>query len=261
MRVAWPRKTGSTPAANGSRVPPWPTRRTPVRRRTMATTSWEVGPMGLPTTRMPSSSGPRRRALPSAGAASASMSRVASASTASRGCIDGRVDRRTGSPRVASATERAGEHDRVDAALAGPDADACLVALIPEQDGDVTALLDCASRSMMPSDMAGPAPAAVRSVRLQRRPDQSAVRGGLEPGQDEAEELAAARWAWCGRAAARCPPAAHRRRAAPRPPAAFGAWRWGAGRWRCRPRRPPSGAPRWHRRRRRWARPGGAAAA
>ena len=51
--------------AKGSSVPPWPTRRTPVRRRTRATTSWEVGPVGLATTRMPSMRGPsaRRAAL------------------------------------------------------------------------------------------------------------------------------------------------------------------------------------------------------
>ena len=55
---AWPRKTGSTPDANGSSVPPWPTRFVAASRRTRATTSCEVGPAGLATTRMPSSPGP-----------------------------------------------------------------------------------------------------------------------------------------------------------------------------------------------------------
>ena len=53
-RVAWPMKTGSTPAANGSRVPPWPDALTPVSRRISATMSCEVGPGSLATTRMPS---------------------------------------------------------------------------------------------------------------------------------------------------------------------------------------------------------------
>ena len=56
------------PSANGSSVPPCPTRRTPVRRRTSATMSCDVGPGGLATTRMPSQPGlgagpaPRRQA-------------------------------------------------------------------------------------------------------------------------------------------------------------------------------------------------------
>src|SRR5690625_1304072 len=38
----------------GSRVPAWPTLRVPARRRTRATTSWEVSPPGLSTRRSPS---------------------------------------------------------------------------------------------------------------------------------------------------------------------------------------------------------------
>src|SRR6266851_5166423 len=52
-RVARPSRTGRTPWANGSRVPAWPTRFCPARRRTFATTSWEVQPLGLLTFRMP----------------------------------------------------------------------------------------------------------------------------------------------------------------------------------------------------------------
>src|SRR5436309_514026 len=44
---------GSTPVANGSRVPVWPTRRRSRARRTRSTTSWEVGPAGLSTTSTP----------------------------------------------------------------------------------------------------------------------------------------------------------------------------------------------------------------
>jgi len=43
----------STPVAMGSSVPAWPTRRVPARRRIRATTSWDVHPAGLSTTRSP----------------------------------------------------------------------------------------------------------------------------------------------------------------------------------------------------------------
>src|SRR5207244_2517356 len=52
-RVAFPTQTGSTPLANGSSVPVCPARRVPSARRTRSTTSWEVGPTGLSTTRTP----------------------------------------------------------------------------------------------------------------------------------------------------------------------------------------------------------------
>src|SRR5438067_646880 len=52
-RVARPRRTGSTPSANGSRVPAWPIRFWPARRRTRPTTSCEVQPFGLLTLRIP----------------------------------------------------------------------------------------------------------------------------------------------------------------------------------------------------------------
>src|SRR5262245_21514455 len=53
-RVAFPTPATSTPVAKGSRVPPWPTRRVPVSRRSRATTSWEVSPAGLSTMTSPS---------------------------------------------------------------------------------------------------------------------------------------------------------------------------------------------------------------
>src|SRR5512137_387098 len=54
IRAAWPRQTTSTPVASGSRVPAWPTRRSPLQRRTMETTAKEVLPAGLRTLRIPS---------------------------------------------------------------------------------------------------------------------------------------------------------------------------------------------------------------
>src|SRR5690348_15457222 len=47
------------PLAAGSSVPVWPTRRSPSARRTLATTSCEVGPTGLSTTNRPSIYGDR----------------------------------------------------------------------------------------------------------------------------------------------------------------------------------------------------------
>src|SRR5262249_24430523 len=45
--------SGSTPVASGSSVPRWPTRRVPSQRRAASTTSCEVQPPGLSTTRKP----------------------------------------------------------------------------------------------------------------------------------------------------------------------------------------------------------------
>src|SRR3954468_11381574 len=54
-RVARPTSTSSSPVANGSSVPACPTLTPrPSRRRTKATTSWEVTPAGLSTRRTPS---------------------------------------------------------------------------------------------------------------------------------------------------------------------------------------------------------------
>src|SRR5215471_16520717 len=53
-RVALPTPTTSTPVASGSSVPAWPTRLVPVRRRSFATTSWEVHPAGLSMMSSPS---------------------------------------------------------------------------------------------------------------------------------------------------------------------------------------------------------------
>ncbi len=49
-----PTPTISNPVANGSSVPAWPTRRSPVSRRTRSTTSWLVIPAGLSMRRKPS---------------------------------------------------------------------------------------------------------------------------------------------------------------------------------------------------------------
>ena len=115
-RVAWPTKTGSTPAAKGSSVPPWPTRLTPASRRTRATMSCEVGPGSLATTMMPS-------AL-ACGSATALVERP-TRSLEHRGIAWAIGQRHGGAGRacVPAATEDAGEHGRVRAALAGADAD------------------------------------------------------------------------------------------------------------------------------------------
>ncbi len=53
-RVARPTTRTSTPVAIGSSVPVWPIDRIRSARRARATTSWDVGPCGLSTTRTPS---------------------------------------------------------------------------------------------------------------------------------------------------------------------------------------------------------------
>src|SRR5512146_2936291 len=55
-RVPRPRRTTRRPVANGSSVPAWPTRLMPVARRTCDTTSCDVMPAGLSTSRRPPSS-------------------------------------------------------------------------------------------------------------------------------------------------------------------------------------------------------------
>ena len=60
--TALPTATVMTPAAAGSRVPPWPTRRVPTRRRTAPTTSWLDMPGGLSTFSSPKGSLMRRGA-------------------------------------------------------------------------------------------------------------------------------------------------------------------------------------------------------
>src|SRR5689334_14722033 len=53
-RVAFPTTSGRTPVASGSSVPVWPMRRPPSTRRIRATTSCEVGPLGLSMISRPS---------------------------------------------------------------------------------------------------------------------------------------------------------------------------------------------------------------
>src|SRR6185437_10243619 len=56
-RVARPTRSTRSPVANGSSVPPCPTRLTPSARRAIATTSWDVTPAGLSTSSRPSIAG------------------------------------------------------------------------------------------------------------------------------------------------------------------------------------------------------------
>src|SRR4051794_40671195 len=128
-RGALPRKTGSTPLANGSSVPPCPTRFVAVSRRTRPTTSWDVGPIGFAMTRTPS----RLIGRP----CSADDRRNEALGLREDGCT-GRLDRqghrRAGGACMAAAAEGAGEHGRVDAAGPRPDADPRPLPRLLEQD-------------------------------------------------------------------------------------------------------------------------------
>src|SRR5215212_5463448 len=65
-RVERPTSRTSKPVANGSSVPAWPIRRSPRLRRATSTTSCDVTPDGLSTSKRPSAGGPlirRRRFL------------------------------------------------------------------------------------------------------------------------------------------------------------------------------------------------------
>ena len=119
-----PRNSGSTPEANGSSVPPCPIRRVCARRRTSATTSCDVGPAGLATTRTPSipgASGWRgtasggRRARDGVGEPLC-LGEDPAARLGQRG-----LDRRARRAGVPTTTERAGQDGRIDAAGLRPD--------------------------------------------------------------------------------------------------------------------------------------------
>src|SRR6187431_1674524 len=135
-RVARPRNTGSTPDANGSSVPPWPTRLVAASRRTRLTMSWDVGPIGLSTTRIPSRPGPSEER-----ATSASDGRGGLAGLGQHGVpclIDGEWHRRAGSPCMPSPTEQSRQDGRVDTAGSCSDADPRGIARLLEQDRDLS---------------------------------------------------------------------------------------------------------------------------
>ncbi len=145
-RVARPRNTGSTPAAKGSSVPPWPTRRVDDRRRTRPTTSCDVGPEGLATTSTPSSPPARGRA--GSWIAGSGLTGGPRPPAARRPRAPGRIASSSGASMVAPAArawppppERAGQDRRVDAARPGPDAQARgPVRLLLEQHRDLGGL-------------------------------------------------------------------------------------------------------------------------
>ena len=122
------------PLANGSSVPPWPTRFVAASRRTSPTTSWEVGPTGLATTRTPSRAAPSPRALQRADRGDQPLG-LGEDRAARLG--DRQRDRRAGRPGVAAAAERAGQDRRVDAARLRPDADPGPLPRLLEDDRDL----------------------------------------------------------------------------------------------------------------------------
>src|SRR5207248_2204772 len=106
--VASPSRIGSTPVAAGSRVPAWPTRRRPSRRRTRVTASNEVTPGALSTTSTPASTrilltagrpAESRRAPPAPPRARPASPRPPAPAPCSRPRCDGR--RRRTAPRSA----------------------------------------------------------------------------------------------------------------------------------------------------------------
>ena len=189
-----PRNSGRTPEANGSSVPPWPIRRVAASRRTSATTSCDVGPAGLATTRtpcIPGASGCRGTALrPRAGR----RDRVARGARprrapGARASAQRRVDRRAGGAGVPATAERAGQDGRVDAAGLRPDRDAASTSGPASLNRIATsAVSDCARRSMRPSECEAER-AGGRQVGVgQRAVDDPPAVADLEPVQHATEE-------------------------------------------------------------------------
>ena len=211
MRVACPRNTGSTPRANGSSVPPWPTRRTPVRRRTRATMSCDVGPIGLSTTRMPSVHA-CRRVVARRARATVGVMRRASSSSSVRAVRQDRVAARARSARsIVAPAARAWPpppNAPVSAVASTPPSRVRTVMRVRSpwslnRIGDLGGLrlgeqVDEALRHLRAG--AG----RRRSRRARARTRRAVPVGvGLERGRAHARRAAAARWAWCGRCAAR----------------------------------------------------------
>ena len=97
-----------------------------------------------------------------------------------------------------------------------------------------SAVLDWASRSMMPSECSGAAPAAA-GPRAPASPTTSRPSSASPAAPARCRTGAAGRSAWSGTAAARCPHSgAPGRDAARWPRAASAASCWGAGTWPCR---------------------------
>ena len=173
--------------AKGSSVPPWPTRRTPVRRRTRATTSCDVGPAGLAATRMPSSRGPSaRRAAVTPGAGPRRDVRPAPArppGLSARGSSIVAPAARACPPPPKAAGQRRGVH----ATVPGAHGDARPRALVLEEDGHVGRLrlgeqVDEALGQLRSRVARGQVPV------VHDRPHDPAVGRRLEPREDASEE-------------------------------------------------------------------------
>ena len=85
-------------------------------RRTSATTSCEVGPVGLARTRTPSRPGDRRGRARASGPVGGERGAPPRRHGRGRAAVERQVDGGAGGARVAPAAERAGQHGRVDAA-------------------------------------------------------------------------------------------------------------------------------------------------
>ena len=239
-RVAWPRKTGSTPAANGSSVPPWPTRRTPVSRRTSADDVVRRRARRLGD----DEDAVEARRSPCDAAGSAPSADVASSSTSSR-------EPRRGRPGRACSSGRSTVAPAARAWPPPPNAPVSTVASTPPSRVR-TLILRALARS------AGTGSSTLGRVRLAEQVDQPlgvrrpragrgvvrlvagwptrAVRRASESSvpSTRPNSLQLAVGLGAVDAAARCRAAARRRRPARRRRAACAASCWDAGSWPCR---------------------------
>ena len=139
MRVARPMKTGSTPMAKGSSVPPWPTRRTPVSRRTSVddVVRGRAGRLGDDEDAV--DAGPVVAPACHQRAGSSSRRRCASPSTSGLGLRRGQLDGGAGGARMTAAAEGPGQLGGVDTAVARAHREARPVAQVLEEDGHLGA--------------------------------------------------------------------------------------------------------------------------
>ena len=188
----------------------------------MATTSWDVGPTGLSTTRMPSISSrggrrwrPRRRLMRRRCRQSAldDVTRLAAcARTAARGLARWAARRSRPAARACPPPPNAPVRAM---ASTPPSRVRVLIACVSPRSRNrmaTSAVADWASRSMSPRSAPAPPRPCSRSIGCERRPDEPSVALPSPAARARCRTAAAARWAWCDRAPRRCRPAARRPR-------------------------------------------------